>query len=391
MKRRARISWKERAKITRSIPVSSMLTFLGGAACLFAAVGSLNDCLHLETSTFWGFVRAVLISAISGAGWAWFGSRRMFKSLIALGALSFIVFTAIGRMPPPPSRHLTAEQWQTGIAQHVAFAICMMYLSYILFVAFFRMEGRRLFAVQNEMELAAAIQRKLVPELNVQAGAFECYGISRPSGAVGGDLFDIVQTHGAVCAYLADVSGHGVPAGVLMSMVKTAVRTCLVKNGDRGDNLLGTLNEVLAPLTDSHSYATFAYVLGEESRPVKFSLAGHSAPFHLNRKTATITRPLVENFPLAMFPAATFETSEFAVDPGDLIALVTDGLTEIFDRQDNELGSDYIAKILLESADRPLAAIAANIFEAAQKFGTVTDDRTLLLLRRNSSLESART
>jgi serine phosphatase RsbU (regulator of sigma subunit) len=93
-------------------------------------------------------------------------------------------------------------------------------------------------------------------------------------------------------------------------------------------------------------------------------------------------RRSVENFPLALFKGVTFQTDEIECYPGYLIAMVTDGLTEIFDKSGCELGLDYIERILLESASLPLAEIANRIFRSAERFGEIIDDQTFLLLRR---------
>jgi Stage II sporulation protein E (SpoIIE) len=252
------VRWKERARFVRSMPRRSYAAFLCGVACLFAGLGSVNDALNLERSSTTAFVRAILISGIVGAGWAWLASRRMIKSMIAFGMGQCALYAILARYYTPPVRTLNIEQWRTGVATHAVLAIILINLGYIFFISFFQMEGKRFFAVQTEMELATAIQRKLVPPIAERIGGFEFHGASLPSGSIGGDLLDVVQTGRSACAYLADVAGHGVPAGVLMSMVKAAVRTRLASNS-QCDDLLTDLNEVLTPLTDSNAYATFAY------------------------------------------------------------------------------------------------------------------------------------
>ncbi len=286
-------SWRERSQNMRTMPRSSFLTFLGGAACLFAGLGSLNDCLNLEQSTTPRFIQAVLASACLAVLWAWFASRRMIKSLIVFVIAQIFYFVLISRITPP-HRTLNVEQWRAGVLIHCVVALILVNAGYVLFITFFGMEGKRFFAAHTEIELASAIQRKLVPTIALKAGGFELYGFSRPSGAVGGDLFDVVQTKDAICAYLADVAGHGVPAGVLMSMVKSAVRTRLASAGTQCDGLLGTLNEVLTPLTDANTYATFAYVVITQELRLRFSLAGHLPLLHLQRRAGRVERCILK-------------------------------------------------------------------------------------------------
>jgi serine phosphatase RsbU (regulator of sigma subunit) len=133
--------------------------------------------------------------------------------------------------------------------------------SYGWFGTFFQLKGKRYFAAHTEIELASRIQQKLVPPVELSTKNLEIYGVSIPSGTVGGDLIDAVEAKGVVCDCVADVAGHGVAAGVLMSMVKTAVRMHFVTNSPAGKGLLEAVNDTLIPLTDPSVYATFAYLL----------------------------------------------------------------------------------------------------------------------------------
>jgi phosphoserine phosphatase RsbU/P len=130
-----------------------------------------------------------------------------------------------------------------------------------------------------------------------------------PSGTVGGDLLDVVTAGDFFCAYLADVAGHGVPAGVLMSMVKSAVRMRIASVGSYDDELLPALNDVLQPLTSPSVYATFAYIAGGGDSRLRFSLAGHLPIFHFKfaKHHAELCR--VENLPLGMFADASYQTA----------------------------------------------------------------------------------
>src|SRR5262249_15837545 len=92
---------------------------------------------------------------------------------------------------------------------------------YILFVPFMRKEGMRVFGAMTEVRLASEVHRALVPAISRKIGEYEIYGASVPTGQVGGDLVDLIETHGHWTAYVADVSGHGVPAGMMMAMVKS--------------------------------------------------------------------------------------------------------------------------------------------------------------------------
>lgn len=376
-------SWRERAEAFRTMPRRSFVIFLAGVATLFAAVGTVNDGLNLQNSTPVRWASASLITAGFGVLWAWLGTLRRKRAMVLLAVCQALTMWLISRFVPPPNRTLTAAEWQSGTIHHNSAILVLVILGYTLFAGFFRREGQRFFAAHNEIELASAIQRRLVPTIATTIGEFEIYGASVPSGAVGGDLIDAIENGETVCAYLADVAGHGVPAGVLMSMIKAAARTQLAAPDLRPEDFLSALNKVLIPLTDSASYATFAFVLVKQAEDqAVFSLAAHLPLFHLQRSTGRVEQRTVDNLPLAMFVGASFATATLTLASGDVLAMVSDGLTEVESPEGQELGSKYIERNLIEIGARPLEEIAAKIFQTAATHGKQADDRTLLLLRR---------
>jgi len=364
------------------MPRSSIVIFLSGVACLFGGVGTVTDSFSLEESTAPRLIGTILITALTSMLWAWVGSLKMVKSMIVVAIGQAGAFFLLAQVFPPVKRVLSPQQWRDEITTHGLLILGFIIAGYVLFILFFRQEGKRFFAAHTEIELASSIQRQLVPPVMLTAGGFEFYGVSLPSGTVGGDLLDVVESDGVICAYVADVAGHGVHAGVLMSMIKTAVRMRIASTVSRCDRLLESVNEVLAPLTDSHTYATFAYVLVTPDLELTYSLAAHLPLFHFQGQTATMERCAVENFPVAMFPTGPFVTGCLRCLPGDVIAMATDGLTEVFNRAGEEIGYAHIEAALVECAGRPLSEIAGRILEAAANFGKITDDRTLLLIRR---------
>jgi phosphoserine phosphatase RsbU/P len=149
-----------------------------------------------------------------------------------------------------------------------------------------------------------------------------------------------------------------------------------------GQGLLEAVNNTLAPLTETSAYATFAYLLISPQAQVTCSVAAHPPIFHFQRSTGVVVRSTIENLPIAMFPDTHFETGVIDFQPGDILAIVTDGLTEVFDAKNRELGESYVERALVQLATLPLQEIAAGIFKAAKNFGKATDDQTLLLVRR---------
>jgi Stage II sporulation protein E (SpoIIE) len=363
------------------MPRSSLLVFLLGVAALFAGVGAITDSLSIEQFRQPALLWCISFSVGSALLWAFFGSMQMRKALIAVAIMQVLLVVIANRWFPRSPSTLPATQLMPSLLLRDNLAMFFIFVGYALFIAFFRREGKRFFAVHTEMQLATEIQQHLVPPIAQNAGDFEIYGISVPSGKVGGDLVDVIVSGGDFFAYVADVSGHGVSAGVLMSMVKSAVRMRIASVGPDDPQLLPRLNNILLLLTSPSTYLTFAYVSGANSHSLQFSLAAHVPLFHYQSRSARLDRVSVENLPVGMFPNVVYQTGVLNCDPGDMILVVTDGLVEIFDKSDAEIGSGYIDDALRLSPSRPLSAIGAEIMRRSELYGPISDDRSLLLIR----------
>ena len=253
--------------------------------------------------------------------------------------------------------------------------------SYVFFVVFFSREGERYFRAHTEITLARELHQALVPEIQRTIGNFEIYGASVPSGEVGGDLVDLVQYGDDWTAYVADVSGHGVAPGVLMAMFKASVRTCV--NECDASVLLATVHQALYPLKTSNMFLT-AGVLEARADRLRLSLAGHPPLLHFQRQTNRVTEYGSEDLPLGILPQQTFASRSIEIGRGDVLVLLTDGITEVSDSSGTELGVDAIKSSLPRWADLPLPKIFSNARELALQFGKQLDDQTMLLVRRSA-------
>jgi sigma-B regulation protein RsbU (phosphoserine phosphatase) len=223
----------------------------------------------------------------------------------------------------------------------------------------------------------------------MRIGEFEFSGFSAPSGEVGGDLVDVVAGDDTWFGYVADVSGHGVSSGVVMGMFKSALRMRLLHSGTIS-SLLDDLNTVLCPLKSGAMFVTAACVRGPAfadasagrhgPSALEFAVAGHLPV--LRARAGMVDEITTPQIPIGMFEDFRFTSSTLSCERGDVLALITDGLTEVFDSQDNQFGMDAVKQLLASSATQPLAEIAARIVTAARAHGAQFDDQTLLLIRR---------
>src|SRR5271167_14652 len=373
-------SWKEHAQTWKMMPVSSSVLFFGGVFCLFAALVVVGSSMDFQSQSKLELIGAILASGGFAIGWAYAGTRKIIWLFFAIGLLQFTAFSVLNWLSGP-HRTLAGQELERKLRLNGYLDIALIIAAYVLFVLFFQREGARFFRTQAEVRLAGEIHRNLVPPRHETIGTVELFGTSIASSEVGGDLFDIVQSDGSWHAYVADVSGHGVAAGILMSMTKSTAAMQLTKLKKPAE-LLTDLNDVMQPFTSPANYLTFAYVGGNGTDNLTFALAGHLPILHYQAQTKTIIEHSDSNVPIGLFKNQRFEISKLSLLPGDLLAIITDGFTEVFDSREREIGLEEFKSLLLGRAEEPLPEIYRDLRSSTMKFGKQTDDQTMLLIRR---------
>ena len=366
----------------KTMPLSSSAYFFAGVFCLFGALILVASSPHFRAQSVADIFWTVFLAGTFAIVWAYVATRGKYWIFAILFPLQFYANYLLGKHSSP---HASLEGNLPALKQRLMLdagvEIALIIGAYALFVIFFGREGNRFFRTQTEVRLAGEIHRALVPQKHATIGGFEMFGSSVPSSEVGGDLFDIVESEGVWHAYVADVSGHGVAAGILMSMIKSAATMQLTKLR-RPEDLLRDLNDVLQPVTSPANYLTFAYVSGWAGEELNFALAGHLPILHYQRESKTVAEHSDGNLPIGMFKDATFAISKIKLAPGDLLALITDGFTEVFDAEERESGMGEFKAALADCAEKPLREIYEELRERSLRFGKQSDDQTMLLIRR---------
>lgn len=309
-------------------------------------------------------------SGLTAVGWA-FAFTLSRKLLFLVVPLSWLLPMLFGR-----------GFWGIGLGKIpvLVLTLAAIALGYGFFIHFISNEGVTSLRLRTEMGLARQIHAGLVPPVNLATSAWEIYGDSSPTTEVGGDLLDVHAADGRAGIYVADVSGHGVPAGVFMAMIKSAIRTRLL-GAHVLETLVADLNEVLVQVTGPSMFATFACLHVEAPRRVTVALAGHLPVLHLEAATGLLHLVHNEHPPLGIVAGQRFATTAVAAGAGDLFVLFTDGLTEVRNEAGQEFGEERLRRLVAENAQRPLAALHAALLGAVRDFGPKHDDQTLVLMR----------
>lgn len=363
----------------RSMPRKARVAFLLSVFLIFLPAGLLSgDIPHLGADSVPHVVVSAILSGATAVGWILAMGRWRIGVPIIL-AIQIAVPMLLGHIFGPPGPPLAGIALQSRLGADVEVTTLAIVLGFGCFSYLFRTEGARHARVDAEIDLARTIHRHLVPRIEQRIGPFEIRGVSSPSGEVGGDLIDVVESPDQWTAFIADVSGHGVAAGVLMGMLKSAARTELRDRASL-ESLLRTLNAVLFELKTPTMFATFAGVQWTDGA-LRFTVAGHLPILHYRAATKDVRDLQIAQLPLAMFDDTVFTSAPATCEPGDVFVILTDGLTEVFDRHDRELGLEGVRAILTAAADASLAAIEARLMTTVRAHGPQLDDQTLLLIR----------
>jgi sigma-B regulation protein RsbU (phosphoserine phosphatase) len=277
----------------------------------------------------------------------------------------------------PPLTEESALRARLGL--DVGLTVLSLVAGFSLLSTFIRREGSRHGRLQAEVELARQIHRVLVPALAQRSASIEVRGLSVASGEVGGDLVDVVEDEAGWTAYVVDVSGHGVGSGLLMGMVKSATRVALRRRTDLGE-LLTLLNAVVHDLKSPAMYATFAGLQWRDGT-LSFATAAHLPVLRRRRGSGTVEELSMVQLPVAMFSDTAYASTRLEAAPGDLFVIVTDGLTEVFDRRGGEFGLERIKALVAAHGDGPLDSLEQRILDGVRAHGLQQDDQSLLLVR----------
>ncbi len=232
--------------------------------------------------------------------------------------------------------------------------------------------------IRKELEVARRIQLSILPAEFPASANFRVAARYVPMTSVAGDFYDFVVTDEKRAGLLiADVSGHGVPAALIASMVKLAA-TAQRANAADPSGLLSGMNAALCGNTQSQ-FVTAAYVhLDAEVRELRYSAAGH--PPMLLLRGGEITEIAENGLMLAAFDFATYSTVVHRVEPGDRLLLYTDGIVEAANASGEFFGQESLAALLRQTAGVSPVDVADRIIASVQQWAASQDDDLTVLV-----------
>jgi phosphoserine phosphatase RsbU/P len=232
--------------------------------------------------------------------------------------------------------------------------------------------------IQKELQVARRIQLSILPGDFPASANFRVAARYVPMTSVAGDFYDFLVSDDRQAGLLiADVSGHGVPAALIASMVKLAASSQRGNAANPSDLLKG-MNAALCGNTQNQ-FVTAAYVhLDAELRELRYSAAGH--PPMLLLRGGEVTSVIENGLMLAAFDSSEYTTTVRPLMPGDRFLLYTDGIVEAADRRQEEFGEERLCALLRKSGGLAHAEAADLILSSVQQWSAAqVDDMTLLV------------
>ena len=236
--------------------------------------------------------------------------------------------------------------------------------------------------LEGEIAIARTIQHKLLPPTEASLDGVAVLAHFEPVAEIGGDYYDYVpMPDGRIAFALGDVSGHGLPTGLLVAMAKAGLSS-LVEAGHDGGELFARMNELIHRSTDPRHFMTLAFLAYDAAtRTGTLTNAGQLAPYRIS--DARIEALALPAFPLGLFPGKAFPSRTERFSAGDVVVFYSDGLIEAVDSSDEAFGFERFEAVLRAHAAEGAAALRDAILAAVAAHAggrAADDDRTLLIL-----------
>jgi sigma-B regulation protein RsbU (phosphoserine phosphatase) len=288
---------------------------------------------------------------------------------------------AIGNGPNGPAFSQGDFVVFKSIAEQSAFA---------LYNAIIYSEANEKKRLDHDLEIARDIQRVLLPAEPPIINGFEISGINLPAKQVSGDYFDYIKVDDKrLGIVIADVSGKGVPASLIMAICRSTLRSQAMENPSPAD-VLSKVNRQLYPDIKEDMFISMAYVILDHAHGgVMLARAGHDAPLLYKQNTKNVTTVKPPGMVVGIDSGNVFDrlTGDFAVtlERGDCLVLYTDGVTEALDVDGNEFGLERTIEGVTAAASQGAAAIVSRVIEEVRNFvgsQPQNDDITLIAIRK---------
>jgi phosphoserine phosphatase RsbU/P len=236
--------------------------------------------------------------------------------------------------------------------------------------------------LENDLRLAEYMQRARLPKCHDCFEMWDSHHYCQPAEFVGGDCCDVLQSGGRLLFLVADISGKGLGASLLVSHLHATIRG-LAYGGLRLEKMVEAANAIFYESSPSDQFATLVMGYAERDGSVEFVSAGHTPFLHIGH--CGVRSENATGVPLGLFPDSRFPSSHLTLEPGESLLISTDGVTEAQNALQQQYGIQRLARVAGWNHDVGPVPLIEGCVKDLQSFTgetPLTDDVTLLSIRR---------
>lgn len=247
-------------------------------------------------------------------------------------------------------------------------------------------EGERM---RHELELAQAVQRSALPRTLPEVPGYDLHATFMPASLTGGDTYDVALTPRGLSLMLGDAAGHGIAPALSVTQMHAMLRMALRLGADLETAFVQVNDQLAQTLHDGRFVTAFIGLLDPRSHRVRYLSGGQGPILHFQAATGACVRYTSTSFPMGVMPIARLRpavTIELA--PGDVLALLTDGVFEYENANGLQYGVGRVERVLAAHRGVPASGLARALLDDLHAFagGTLQeDDITMVLVKRDSS------
>lgn len=240
--------------------------------------------------------------------------------------------------------------------------------------------------LEQEVAVAREIQLSTLPREMPKVPGYDVHGQFLPTDHTGGDLFDLVMLNGRLFMLLGDATGHGFGPALSATQMQAMMRVAFRLGADLDTAYAQVNNQLAEDLPDDRFITAFMGFLDPGSHAVEFHSGGQGPILHWRAGTGKCDWYKPTNFPVGiMILDGSDRASRLALEPGDILALISDGIYEYTNTDGDQFGEERVGALISEQQHLPMSELSDKLVEAAFAFGgeaPQADDITLVMVRR---------
>lgn len=241
--------------------------------------------------------------------------------------------------------------------------------------------------LERDLDIARDIQQGLIPDKPAEVSGFDIAGWNKPADETGGDCYDYLPlSEGGLALIIADATGHGIGPALMIAECRALFRATVSVSHDLSTDVARINNLLCEDLPDDRFVTAFFGILSPADHTLSFISAGHGPLIKYTRATDKFEELSANSVPLGILPDLEFSAPErFAMQPGDMMVLVTDGFFEWCNNKAEQYGTARMFDVIRENRDGPAARIIETLYKSVLAFAPNTrqaDDLTAIIIKR---------